>query len=109
MPYEQLSKRPDPQRRFQPLAADEQKQLGQRGQEVRKSREGRRNLEAKPRNPAGEKAHAAGEPSTLELPRSPIVFKPFEAKNGRDLAPPRPGKPSVGNHKGKRNERDKHE
>jgi hypothetical protein len=107
MPYEQLSKRPDPPRRFQPLAADEKKQLGQRGQEVRKSREGRRDLEAAPRNPAGEKARAAGEPSTLALPRSPIVFKPFAAKNGRDQAPAWPGKASGGYHKGKRNDNGK--
>lgn len=107
MPYEQLSRRPDPQRRFQPVAADEEKRLGQRGQEVKKSREGRRNLEANPRNHVGQKAQSDGEPATLELPRSPIVSKPVVPENGRDRAPPRPGKGSRGDQKEKRNERDK--
>ena len=46
-PIDQLAKRKDSPMRFQPVAKEERQQLAQRGQEVQKSRDQRRTLEAK--------------------------------------------------------------
>ncbi len=112
MSFDQLSKAKDNQRRFRPLAKEEQQQFGQRGQEVKKSREGRRNLEANRVAPPVAKAAASVEPSTLDLPKSPIVSKPTHLNNERDRAPPRPGLWKGQNRKsqeekGKRDKREK--
>ena len=86
-PIDQLAKRTDGAQRFQPVAKKEQQALAQRGQEVQRSRDDRRTVEAKAggtnaRNPGG-----AVEPALVKTSRSPIVAKPVSQLR-RDQAPP---------------------
>jgi len=91
-PMAQLAKSKEAPMRFQPVATAERQKLAQRGQEVQKSREERRTLEARAVDRAVDttnpKPGRAIEPTAVKLPRSPIVAK---APNqlGRNQTPPR--------------------
>lgn len=85
---DQLTKNKTGPVRFQPVARDERKQIGQRGQEVQKSREQRRSAEAANVIPPAPTPGVALEPAKVQLPRSPIVAKPAN-KLGRNQAPPK--------------------
>jgi hypothetical protein len=87
--FDQLSKRKDGPMRFQPVARKEKQQLIQREQEVRKSRDERRTLEANTVETSNPKADKLTEPSTAKLPRSPIVAKSSD-QLGKEQAPPSP-------------------
>src|ERR1035437_1043556 len=84
---DQLAKRKDSPLRFQPVAKEERQQLAQRGQEVQKSRDQRRTLEAKAVGTAVQKPGGVFEPAKVTLPRSPIVAKPAN-QLGRNQTPP---------------------
>jgi hypothetical protein len=77
--------------RFQPVAKQEKQQLAQREQEVRKSRDERRTLEASAVDTSNAKPGKQSAPFTAKLPRSPIVAKSSN-QLGKDQAPPRPNK-----------------
>jgi len=87
-PIDQLAKRKDGPIRFQPVAKEERLQLAQRGQEVQKSREQRRTLEAKAVVTTPAKPGRAFEPAKVQLPKSPIVAKPPN-QLPRNQAPPK--------------------
>jgi hypothetical protein len=89
--FDQLSKRKDGPMRFQPVAKQEKQQLAQREQEVRKSRDERRTLEASAVDTSNAKPGKQSAPFTAKLPRSPIVAKSSN-QLGKDQAPPRPNK-----------------
>ena len=74
--------------RFQPVAGAERQQLAQRGQEVQKSRDQRRTLEAKTVDTTARKPGGVIEPAKVQLPRSPIVAKPAN-QLGRNQTPPK--------------------
>jgi WXXGXW repeat (2 copies) len=84
----QLATRRDGPVRFQPVAKAERQQLAQRGQEVQKSREQRRTLEARPVTTTARTSGAVVEPTKAKLTRSPIVAKPV-SQLGRNQAPPK--------------------
>src|ERR1035437_3662758 len=84
---DQLAKRKDSPLRFQPVAKEERQQLAQRGQEVQKSRDQRRTLEAKAVDTTARKPGGVFEPAKVTLPRSPIVAKPAN-QLGRNQTPP---------------------
>ena len=86
---DQLSKQKDGPVRFQPVAREEKQQLVQRGQEVRKSRDERQTLEAAPGATSNVRSNQKVEPSTVKLPRSPIVAQPADPL-GKNQAPPSP-------------------
>ena len=86
-PISQLAARKDSPMRFQPVAKQERQQLAQRGQEVQKSRDQRRTLEAKASDTTAQKPVGVFEPAKVQLPRSPIVAKPAN-QLGRNQAPP---------------------
>jgi hypothetical protein len=88
---DQLSKRKEGPMRFQPVAKAEKQQLAQREQEVRKSRDERRTLEANAVGASNAKPGRQSGPSTAKLPKSPIVAK-SSGQLGKDQAPPRPNK-----------------
>lgn len=88
MPIDQLAKRKDSPLHFQPVAKAERQTLTQRGQEVQKSRDERRTLEAKAVAPTALKPGAAAKPTQVQLPRSPIVSKPA-SQLGKNQAPPK--------------------
>ena len=81
---DQLAKRKEGPMRFQPVARDERQKIAQRGQEVQKSRDQRRTLEAK----AVDTTPRVFEPAKVQLPGSPIVARPAN-QLGRNQAPPR--------------------
>lgn len=87
-PIEQLAKRKDGPVRFQSVAKEDQKMLVQRNQEMRKTSNERRTLEA--RGDSRESTPKPGETAPItkvKLPKSPIVAKPVnELKKGQ--APP---------------------
>lgn len=85
---DQLAKSTTGPTRFQPVARAERQQLVQRGQEVQRSRDQRRTLEARPEDTSGRKPGGAIEPAKVQQPRSPIVAKPAN-RLGRNLAPPK--------------------
>lgn len=85
---DQLAKRKDSPMKFQPVAKAEREKLTQRGQEVQKSRDQRRTLEARAVDTADRKPAAVFEPAKVQLPRSPIVAKPAN-QLGKDQAPPK--------------------
>jgi hypothetical protein len=85
-PIEQVAKRKDSPMRFQPVAKEERQQMTQRGQEVQKSREQRRTLEARA-DTATTTPGKAIEPAKVKMPRSPIVAKAAN-QSGRKQAPP---------------------
>jgi hypothetical protein len=87
-PIDQLAKRKDGPMRFQPVAKAERQQLAQRGQEVQKSRDQRRTVEAKVADTTTRKPGAAFEPAKVNLPRSPIVAKSAN-QLGKNQAPPK--------------------
>ena len=88
VPFDQLSKRKDGPVRFQAVAKEEKQQLVQRGQEVRKSRDERQMLEAAPGATSNVRSNKKIEPSTVKLPRSPIVGQTADPL-GKSQAPPR--------------------
>jgi hypothetical protein len=77
--------------RFQPVAKKEKQQLAQREQEVTKSRDERRTLEASAVDMSNAKPGKQSAPFTAKLPRSPIVAK-SSSQFGKDHAPPSPRK-----------------
>ena len=87
-PIDQLAKRKDSPMRFQPVAKAERQNLAQRGQEVQKSRDQRRTLEAQAVDTTSRKPGAQFEPAKVKLPKSPIVAKPAN-QLGRNQAPPK--------------------
>ena len=89
--FDQLSKRKDGPLRFQPVAKQEKQQLVQREQEVRKSGDERRTLEAHAVEPSNAKPGKQSEPSTAKLPKSPIVAKSSD-QLGKAQPPPSPHK-----------------
>ncbi len=96
MPIDQLAKQKDGPVRFQPVAKVERQKLAERGQEVQKSREQRRTLEAKGGNPTTRKPGAPFEPIKVAQPRSPIVSPPASKTENNQTppkaqSPPRPG------------------
>jgi len=86
-PIDQLVRRKDGPMRFQPVAREERQQLAQRGQEVQKSRDQRRTLEARAVNTPVRKPGGVFEPAKVQLPRSPIVAKSAN-QLGKKQAPP---------------------
>ena len=92
LPIAQLAIRKDSPVRFQPVAKAERQQLAQRGQEVQKSRDQRRTLEAKAVNTTTRKPGGVFEPSKVQLSRSPIVAKPAN-QLGRNQSPPKAQQP----------------
>lgn len=89
--YDQMTRRKDGPMRFQPVANAERQQLAGRGQEIQKSREQRRTLEAQPVDTAGRAARKPGEtiePAKVKTPRSPIVAKQA-SKFEKNQAPPK--------------------
>jgi hypothetical protein len=86
-PIDQVAKRKDSKVRFQPVAREERQQLAKRGQEVQKSREQRRTLEAKATGPIAQKPGEISQPAKVQIPRSPIVAKPVNQLS-RNQAPP---------------------
>ncbi|NOS69235.1 MAG: BcpO-related WXXGXW repeat protein [Verrucomicrobia bacterium] len=87
-PIKELAKRKESPTRFQPVAREERQKLAQRGQEVQKSREQRRTLEAKAVEPTAQKPGGVFQPAKVQLPKSPIVAKPAN-QLGRNQTPPR--------------------
>ena len=70
-PIDQLAKRKDSPMRFQPVAKAERQKLAQRGQEVQKSRDQRRTLEAKAVDhdrPKTGRGIRAGQSATSQIP-----------------------------------------
>jgi hypothetical protein len=84
---DQLAGRRDGPMRFQSVARDERQQLAQRGQDVQRSRDQRRTVEAAAGRTADRSPDRGVEPSTAQLPRSPIVARPG-SRPGRDQTPP---------------------
>ena len=89
--FDQVSKRKDGPMRFQPVARKEKQQLVQREQEVRKSRDERRTLEATTVETSKAETGKQSKPSTVKLPKSPIVAKSSD-QLGKEQAPPSPHK-----------------
>lgn len=87
-PISQLATRKDSPVRFQPVAREERQKLAQRGQEVQKSRDERRTLEATTAVAPTPKPGRAFEPAQVQLPRSPIVARPAN-QLGRNQVPPK--------------------
>lgn len=85
--FDQLAKRNDSSLRFQRVATEERQQLVRRGQEVQKSREQRRTVEAVADGPA-RRSNQSVEPVKVQLPRSPIVSKPID-QLGKSESPPK--------------------
>lgn len=86
-PIASVAKRTDGGMRFQSVARTERQQISGRGQEVQKSREQRRTLEAKAEAPTARVTGEAFQPAKVEMPRSPIVAKPVKDLS-RNQAPP---------------------
>jgi hypothetical protein len=86
-PIDQLAKRKDSPVRFQTVAREERQKLAQRGQEVQKSRDQRRTLEARAVDTTARKPGGVFEPAKVQLPRSPIVAKSAN-QLGKNRAPP---------------------
>lgn len=84
-PLDVLSKREGSSTRFQPVAKDDRALLAQRGQEIQKSREQRRALEAE----SADSPLETGKPVASKVPstRSPIVAKAEKEGKGTDKAP----------------------
>ena len=87
-PIAQLAARKDSPVRFQPVAKEERQKLAQRGQEVQKSRDQRRTLEARAVDTAATKPGGVIEPAKVQLPQSPIVAKPAK-QLGKGQSPPK--------------------
>ena len=85
--FDQMAKRNDSPMRFQPVAGPERQQLAQRGQEVQKSRDQRRTVEAQAVDTAVRKPGGVIEPAKVTLPRSPIVAKPVNQLRGNQSPP----------------------
>jgi len=85
--FDQLAKRKDSPMRFQPVAGAERQQLAQRGQEVQKSRDQRRTIEARTVDTSAQKPGGVFEPAKVTLPRSPIVAKSVNQLGGNQSPP----------------------
>ena len=92
-PIQQLATRKDGPMKFQPVAKEERQKLALRGQEVQKSREQRRTLEAKAVDTTARKPGGAFEPAQVQLPRSPIVAKPVNQLEKNQTPPKAPQAP----------------
>jgi hypothetical protein len=88
-PIDQLVKQKNGPVRFQPVGREERQTLALRGQEVQKSRDERRTLEAKVVDSTPRKPGEAFEPAKVQLPSSPIVAK-SASQLGRNQPPPKP-------------------
>ncbi len=86
-PMNQLSGRKESPVRLQPLAKQERQKLLQRGQEVQKSVDTRRTLEAKSVATTDRQPARISKPTQVVLPKSPIVAKPVK-QLGPNPAPP---------------------
>lgn len=83
-PIDQLATRKDSPMRFQPVAREERQQLAQRGQEVQKSREQRRTIEARAVEPTIPTPGRSIEPTSRTPGRS---FEPTARTPGRSTEP----------------------
>lgn len=99
-PISEVAKSGDAPVKLRALKEDERKQFAERGQEVRKFRKERQEVEAKAAGDADVKTadqatKEAKEPARLKLPQSPIAAK-AAAKAEGDAAPPKaPEQPAV--------------
>ncbi len=85
--FDQLSKRKDSPRRFEPVTKVERQQIVQRDQEVRKVRDERRTLESNAVTAPKAKRGKQFEPSTAKLPQSPYVSQSSD-RLGKEQSPP---------------------
>ena len=85
----QLAQRVRSPMRFQSVAKDERQQLAQRGPQLQKFREERRQADTKAAGTAAAKPSKESEPPRVKLSKSPIVAKPASAL-GKNQAPPKP-------------------
>ena len=84
----QLAQRVRSPMRFQSVAKDERQQLAQRGPQLQKFREERRQADTKAAGTAAAKPSKESEPPRVKLSKSPIVAKPASAL-GKNQAPPK--------------------
>jgi len=89
---DQLAKRKGNNVRLQTVAQEERQTLTHRGQDVQKSREQRRLLEAQPAQLTPSSGQAI-EPAKGQLPHSPIVAKPVDQLSSNQLPPKAPKAP----------------
>lgn len=87
-PLDRMKKSKGTSWRFQSLNKQERDQIGQRGQELRKFREKRQELETKAPDRRTTSPSKGFEPPRARLPRSPIVAKSAE-RLGKKQAPPK--------------------
>ena len=85
---DELAKTQEAPIRFQPVAKEERQQISQRGQEFRKSRAERRELEAEASDRATDAPARTSKPVKVKLPRTPIVAQPVD-RLGQEDAPPK--------------------
>jgi hypothetical protein len=86
-PIEQLAKQSDSPLRYQAVAPAERQKLATRSQELKKSRDQRRTLEATAADPTTRTAGEVVKPAKVQLPRSPIVAKSAD-QLGKGKTPP---------------------
>ena len=94
-PIDQLSKRKDSALRFQAVPQADRQKLALQGQEVQKSREQRRTLEAKGGVPSAGNPAAAIQPATVKLNKSPIVGKATTQFKKGEMPPALPPTPKT--------------
>ncbi|HUU81414.1 MAG TPA: hypothetical protein VMW90_08195 [Acidobacteriota bacterium] len=87
-PLDRLKKSKGTSWRFQSLNKQEREQIGQRGQELRKFREKRQELETKAPDRPATSPSKGFKPPRARLPRSPITAKSAE-QLGKKQAPPK--------------------
>lgn len=86
---DQLAKRSQSPIRLQPVAKAERQQLAQRGPQLQKFREERRQVETQVAGTPAAQPSNEFEPARVKLSKSPIVAKPVSAL-GKNQAPPKP-------------------
>ena len=84
---DQLTKRRESPMRFQPVAKEEKQKFAQRNQEVQKSRDQRRAVEAKAIDTGARKQGRAVEPDRIQLPKSPIIASPARQLDRKQTPP----------------------
>ena len=94
-PISQLSKRKDGALQFQAVPQEDRQKLALRGQEVQKSRDQRRTIEAKGLVVSGGKPAAPTEPATVKLNKSPIVGKATTQFKKGEMPPEVPRTPKT--------------
>jgi YXWGXW repeat-containing protein len=85
---EELAKSKESPIRILPVPREERQQISQRGQEFRKSRSERQQLEAEAADPSTDAPARTTKPVKVKLPRTPIVAQPVD-RLGQDDAPPK--------------------